>query len=232
MKIPIIQKITQATCIFLFLSVSSYGQLSFSITTDTIAYPNQIGVSGECLIEVANPSLNPTLLTILRLENEVEPDWFTAICDWEICHFAGVDSVSIEVPPQSAQDVRIYFQFLVNTSDTARCRMLFRNEENISNRFTHDFYGVDGSSSLSTVEKVQEKRVIIAPNPFQTSTSLRFPHLLQNESLNIIASNGTLVRSVIISGDSFELNKEDLAKGIYLLHFESGKYPTERIIIN
>ena len=215
----------------LCFAIYGYSQLSFTITSDTIAYPDEIGISGECVIEVENQASSPTLLSIIRLENDVAPDWITAICTWELCHFSSVDSVSIEVPPLSTKEVKIYFQFLTSTIDTARCLMLFRDEENEANNLVHDFYGVSSEETLDLAERKREERIRIAPNPFHSATRLLFPDLLQNEKVNIISASGVLIRSFLISGDSFQFHREMLPEGMYLLQFDSGKYPTERLVI-
>ena len=216
---------------FCIQSSAIYAQLTYTITTDTIASTEQINFAGECKVDVANNSDSPILLTILRQENQLPNGWYTTICDWEQCHFDGVDSVSIQVPPQSVNEVKINFAYLSHNSDTARCLMLFRNEDNVLNSFQHNFYGVDGSQPLSVEDRDKEKRVQIGPNPFDASTRIQFPETLRNERMNIISSSGVLVRSILVSGDSFELQRETLSKGVYLLQFESGKYKTERLVI-
>ena len=223
--------IALTTLLAILTHFSASSQLSYTLTTDTIAHTDQIGISGACIIEVANPTDSPILLSIIRDQNHTPGGWFTAICDWQQCHFAGVDSVSIQVPPNSVNEVNIYFQYVSHTSDTASCRILFRNEEDHANRLEQYFYGVDGSQILSTADRDKEKRVKIGPNPFDTYTRIQFPETLRNERMNIISSSGVLVRSILVSGDSFELQRETLSKGVYFLQFASGKYTSERIII-
>ena len=123
----------------LTLGLSCYGQLNFNVVSDTIAFPNNVGVSGECVVEIENPTNANIQLNVVRLENVVQPNWFSAICTSIKCYPAGVDSVSVDVMPGDTEVVRIYFQYHSNTTDTARALMRFSNDQNALNLFYTQF---------------------------------------------------------------------------------------------
>ena len=211
---------------------SGFGQLNFALTSDTIAYPIAVGISGVCTVDIENTTASSIQLSIIRIENDVAPDWGSAICTSTLCYPFMVDSVSLVIASGTTEEIKLYFQFSTHTTDTARGLFLFRNEDDTINQYSHNFYGVDSEQTLTVTTLKQIKNLTISPNPFYSNTIIQFPEQLYNERLQIISVNGKIVKSVLVTGSSYELYREELSKGLYFLQFESGKYSTQRLLIH
>lgn len=209
----------------------SFGQLTFTLTSDTICHPPGVDVSGACTIEIENSTDSSIQLSIVRLTNDVAPHWLNAICTSVFCYPASVDSVSLEIASGTTEEIKLFFQFFAYNADTAHALFLFRNEQDTLNRLSQNFYGVDSTQPLSILPLKQKKSIIIAPNPFRSSTIIQFPEHLDNERLQIITSKGIIVKSVLVTGSSYEMHSDGLPKGWYFLRLESGKHPAQRLLI-
>lgn len=211
---------------------SIFGQLTFIHTSDTIAYPTVPVVSRYCTIEIDNPTQTAFQFSVIRVENQVVPNWASAICTSVDCYVTTVDSASVTILPGTSEEVKLYFAFFQNTTDTARALFLFRNEQNPSNHYLHNFYGVDSSQLLNIHDwNTPVTGFTIAPNPFASATLIQFPEKLSNETLQILNSTGKVVESFVINGAAIEIERGNLLNGVYFVRLASGKFPMQRLVV-
>lgn len=217
--------------VFLLMTLFSSAQLNYNVTSDTIAFPSAIWVSGQCNVDVFNSTNAPIQLNIVRLEKDLQPDWASAFCTSVDCYLASVDSVSVNVLPGQTEEVIIYFQYIAETSDTARVLVKFSNDQDPSDSFTHNFYGIDSTNVLNLESLENQEEIEVYPNPMTTITTIHFPSDLEGIPVELLDSRGQLQRSYIVEGDKLVVHRDNLAKGVYFISFPSLNHGTKRIVI-
>lgn len=102
------------------------------------------------------------LVRVVKLENDLPPGWGSSLC-LDACYLPDVDTAIV---PIAAGDTMHFYYYFYSTPGAAigYTRLGMRNEEDLSNGFTRQVWGVvEGGVGL--VEEAVMPRALIVPNP-------------------------------------------------------------------
>jgi len=107
---------------------------------------------------------------------------------------------------------------------------------NASNIFAGTAYSGVWINSLSSVG-IEEQNIIakinIYPNPFTSQTTINFSEYQNNSTIKIVDLQGKVIKSINFSGKEFELDKDAMQAGMYLMQVTDDKqnFTSKKILI-
>ena len=138
------------------------GTFSFEVTTkDTVYGPAGTTLYAEGLLQ--NKSAQAVNILVKKLQNNLPAAWETSLCI-DVCYPASVDSVVIQLPPNSEQV--FYFYFYTDDQPAAGfSRIGFRNEADPQNKFVFDVFARSQAASGTHSNTNQTNWAPLFPNP-------------------------------------------------------------------
>ncbi len=185
---------------------------SFSISTDT-AYCNAQNNVNHCYSYIGND--NPELLEIdvIRLEQLSLENWGSAMCADTVCYYAIIDSIRINIAPNSNIEFRPGF-ILINdtTSEVAHVTYLIQDANDSTSQLFFDTYAINSENITSNNNLYIDEQILVYPNP--TSNQLIIETELGINSIQLINVDGRILSEW---KDLNNINLIDFQDGIYLL---------------
>jgi hypothetical protein len=92
---------------------------------------------------------------------------------------------------------------------------------------------VHSLSGVGIEEKNEIGNINIYPNPFTSQTTVSFSEYQNNSSIKIFDLQGKVIKSMMFSGKEFELEKDAMQAGMYLMQITDDKqnFTSEKILI-
>lgn len=185
---------------------------SFSISTDTTYCSAQNSIN-HCYSYIGND--NPELLEIdvIRLEQLSLENWGSAMCADTVCYYAIIDSIRINIAPNSNIEFRPGF-ILINdtTSEVAHVTYLIQDANDSTSQLFFDTYAINSENITSNNNLYIDEQILVYPNP--TSNQLIIETELGINSIQLINVDGRILSEW---KDLNNINLIDFQDGIYLL---------------
>ena len=82
-------------------------------------------------------------------------------------------------------------------------------------------------------ENQDETKINIYPNPFTSQTTINFSEYQNNSTIKIVDLQGKVIKSINFSGKEFELEKDAMQAGMYLIQVTDDKqnFTSKKILI-
>ena len=194
------------------------GAQTFTLTmvSDTIA----CGMPGDAIYvygELTNTTASPQIMDIIRAENNVPPDWETALC-MDVCYVPSVDSFQASF---SANESKTFiFHFYTDTiAGNGNGLVQFKNVADPTETMAQRFYGkTDCIVGFSENEPAKLLALGNDPNPVFSSTTIHFSLAQAGEiSLSVHDMAGRLVEMLV---------NESKGAGTHRVLFDTKNLPT------
>ena len=101
-------------------------------------------------------------------------------------------------------------------------------------RYTHYPHLIGKCVLLTSIEEKDEIGDInIYPNPFTSQTNINFSEYQNNSTIKILDLQGKVIKSINFSGKEFELDKDAMQAGMYLMQVTDDKqnFTSKKILI-
>ncbi|MDQ3101137.1 MAG: T9SS type A sorting domain-containing protein [Bacteroidota bacterium] len=184
------------------------GQFSMEWLSNDTAY----GPSGTTITvntRILNPTMDPVLVEIHRLENNMPMGWNSSICA-DICYLPQIDFAETVVPAGGQQDLHYYFY---SSGDPAHghARVGVRNAEDVDNGYIMNFHAFS-SVPTSIGEGTLFQPFAVWPNPASEMIQLRVPFDHYRITINDIHG-----RLVLETAAQATVDVSGLPQGIYII---------------
>jgi hypothetical protein len=197
-------------------SSTGNGTFTFNLLSNDTVF----GETGNTLTidgELVNNSSQDLPIYVRRIQNNLAPGWASALCI-DVCYSTVTDSVVFLLPANTTQSFHFYF-FTSANDDTSHARVGFRNENNTSNMFLYNFYGITGSFAGINETGNEKYSFTVSPNPVENQLTVSGNQQAQ-EIFEIIDVFGRSIlhRQPAANGrQQSEINVSHLSPGIYFL---------------
>lgn len=110
---------------------------------------------------------------------------------------------------------------------------LYTNTTNIFAGTAYAGVWINSLASVGIDEKNEIGNINIYPNPFTSQTTVSFSEYQNNSSIKIFDLQGKVIKSMMFSGKEFELEKDAMQAGMYLMQITDDKqnFTSEKILI-
>lgn len=129
------------------------------VSNDTVWGDAGSTITGHALL--SNPTSEDCLVRMVKLQVAMPGGWSSSLCA-DVCYLPDVDTAIVLLAANSTMD--FYYYFYTNTPGTGYTRVGFRNENNFSNNFMRDFWGV-AVDATGVEERMDGPSWRIVPNP-------------------------------------------------------------------
>lgn len=196
------------------------GTFTFSLLHDTISY----GLPGEALYveaELKNPTAYPVNIEVKRMIENVPAGWTTAMCI-DICYAPSVEYTTIQVPANGSQLFIMDFFTDPLLQGKGMAQIGFRNLQATNNKFTSRMYASTEQVSKLQAELGTDLSAAVFPQPARDVARVKLPDTWQNTGaqLWLFDLNGRLVRRMLVTEQIMELERGELASGVYYFQVE------------
>lgn len=189
-----------------------------SISTDTafFSYQNEIK---HLYAYLNNPSDDSIHVDIIRVVNNVQPNWANGMCADTVCYFISTDSIHVIIPPNGNVEFRPGFTlFNDTTSQVAESIYDMKNKTDPSGQImTHGFYGINTNVISSSQDLVLKNQINIFPNPTSGIINIEDASVIKN--IKIFNWKGQLVFEK--RGDQKTIDISFLSQGNYLIAIDT-----------
>jgi hypothetical protein len=172
---------------------------------DTIWGDAGTTLTGHVLL--TNPSNEDCLVRIVKLQVNMPGGWTSSLCA-DVCYLPQVDTAIVPLAANSTMD--FYYYFYTSGPGTGYTRVGFRNENNSSNRFMRDFWGI-ASPATAIAEHAGALIWRIVPNPAVDRITLESAERI--DALLLFDAQGREVQRV--AGRHADVS--DLKAGMYMV---------------
>jgi hypothetical protein len=183
--IVMLKKFFTVTFVFFLWTPCAFGQ-SFSFRADTLG---RVDTPGKLVIldaDIKNLSGQPLRLRIIRVKNDLPPNWSTSICSGELCFPPDINSYTIPdttlgIPPLGAGQISKFHLNFNTAAATPGSASVPIRVENINNPNEFVELTFSASTQPTGVQEKPSQRVgtfrLLAnyPNPFLSGAKSRNP---------------------------------------------------------
>lgn len=167
-------------------------------------------------------STDDVLVRVVKLQNNLPAGWQTSLC-LDVCYLPDVDTAIV---PIAAGDTLNFYYYFYSAPGNAigYTRVGMRNENNFSNGFMRDVWGVS-EGSVGIDEAISIAPLLIAPNP--ATDRLTVMGAGPNDAFELQDMAGKIAMRFI--GPQADVNA--LAPGSYVLHCSSDAQRPSRALL-
>lgn len=180
--------------------------------------------------ELVNDDTSSAIVEMVRKQELIPSTWFTAMCAG-ICYPPNVDSATVNVENGSSV-LFVLDMFTALAPDTGLVEISFRNESYPDEVYYQWFVGITGQPLSVIDQQVEDKGILVYPNPANENF-----YLLSNESpdnnseIEIFNTEGKLILRFPLNKSIQKFSTNDLSSGIYLLKIISQGQSAEKILL-
>lgn len=195
--------------------------LNVFMTTDTllIMNPNTTDpyVTDSLATSLVNTGQNELTMDIIRLENNIYPNWLTGLCV-DVCYYTVTDSVRISIPPTSSKLFKLYFRFFgLPIQSSAHAKILFRNVSDPTNHFLQDYYAMVNSELTGINENNTLSEIQFFPNPVSDKLTISGNVLKKGMDFILFDPLGKeVLRKSALETSEISIDVSQLTSGVYI----------------
>lgn len=194
------------------------------VSNDTVYGPGGITLAAHMKIFNTSPT-DDVLVRVAKLQNELPTDWGSPLC-LDVCYLPDIDTAIVPIAAGDTMDFYYYF-YSTPGSATGYTRIGLRNENDNSNSFTRQVWGVaEGAVGLDQLDGTLPS--FLYPNPAQEW--VQWTGSVAGDELVVVDMRGCeLLRAT--HGETVDVGP--LAPGVYLArHMRHGlALTTQRLAV-
>lgn len=199
------------------------GTFTFNLIGNDTVY-GQAGTTLTINGELINNSNNNIPIYVRRLINNMPSGWASSLCI-DVCYSTTTDSVVFLLPAKDTQEFHFYFYSTPSPLATGYARVGFRNNNNTSNMFIQNMWGI--TNNTTAIKEENEELYNIYPNP--TNGQIHFSTTSNKYTVELYDMLG---KKILNEFNPKTIDVSNFNKGTYMIRiYNENKVYSHKIII-